>query len=263
MSNQLIDFWASYAPEAYPFAHPEDLQLLRKYGRITDNQYLDFEAYISGTRFGSVNDEGLHLSLLPVPYVGNLQNAEIIILLLNPGFEHSDYWAEAKILAFRKRLEMNLKQEFVGCAYPFLYLDPEFCWHSGFRWWERKLRAVIQVIAAERFGGNYRDPIHDLSNRMACVELFPYHSASFADHRLITRLPSVQEARAFVRESLVKDAADGTRLLIVTRQRQTWGIEEQKNVVVYRGGETLGASLSPQSRGGRAILMHYGLLNVA
>ena len=65
------------------------------------------------------------LSLLPVPYGGDLQVAEIFVLLLNPGFAFADYYAETRVPEYRHRLERTLAQDFDGTDFPFLWLDPE------------------------------------------------------------------------------------------------------------------------------------------
>src|SRR6185295_11273508 len=103
-------------------------------------------------------------------------------------------------------LRMNLSQSFEGVEFPFLWLDPEFCWHGGFVWWEKKLREVITLIAAERFKGRYLDALRNLSTRLAHIELVPYHSPSFRGHALINDLPSVNAARRFVQDALVSAA---------------------------------------------------------
>lgn len=54
-------------------------------------------------------------------------------------------------------------------------------------------------------------------------------------------------------------AKDPNRTVIVTRRVQDWGISEGPNVVNYSGGQTRGASLGPNSAGGRAILFAFGV----
>ncbi len=261
MANTLIKFWQRCRLVEPPFAHPEDLPVLRqKGGRFIDVETTNFDTFIAGPRFGAFDDHRLHLSLLPVPYAGDLSHAEIVILLLNPGFSYVDYWAETKMPAFRQQRIGNLRQSFKGVEFPFLELDPHFCWHSGFVWWEKKLRDVITAIANKKFNGCYFEALRDLSTKLACVELVPYHSPSFRAHALIRQLPSADMMRAFVHESLVPDANAGQRTLIVTRQAKAWGFAHStKNIIVYRGGATRGASLSPNSQGGKAILRHYGI----
>jgi hypothetical protein len=261
MPHDLINFWCGCKLAAPPFAHPDDLSILRqKDGRLIDAERVDFDAFIAGPRFGDFDDHRLHLSLLPVPYEGDLSHAEIVILLLNPGFSYTDYWAETKMPTFRQRRKDTLRQSFKGVEFPFLELDLQFCWHSGFIWWEKKLRKVITEIAAKKFKGRYFEALRDLSRKLACVELVPYHSPSFRAHALIDQLPSVKIVRKFVRESLVPAANAGKRTLIVTRQAKAWGLpSDTRNLVVYKGGATRGASLSPNSHGGKAILRRYDI----
>jgi hypothetical protein len=260
MPNALIDFWRQCKLNKPPFAHPDDLPFLQRDSRWVEDDAAAFDAYIAGQRFANSDDNRLHLSLLPVPYVGNLRKAEIVILLLNPGFSYGDYWAESHGPGFRDRAVENLHQSFEGNEFPFMFLDPKFCWNGGFIWWEKKLRKVIQEIAANKFDGNYRDGLRSLSSKLACVELFPYHSLSFGEHRLINRLPSVGAARQFVREKLIPDARAGKRTVIVTRQVKAWKVEAGvSNLIIYEGAHTRGASLSPDSSGGKAILQRYGI----
>src|SRR5665213_2783340 len=251
MTESLIEFWQRCPLENQPFVHPDDEPILKdilsRNGRWGKNDATSFDSYIAHPRFGDPEDNHLHLSLLPVPYVGDLRNAKIVILLLNPGFDYCDYWAEHEMPGFREQLKRNLSQSFEGIEYPFSGLDPQFCWYSGFMWWERKLREVIQKIALNR-NWSYRDALSDLSRNLACVELIPYHSSSFGDHKLIGRLPSIERAKVFVHEQLLPDAAADKRTLIVTRPERSWGVKEQANVIVYGSGETRGASLTSRSR---------------
>jgi hypothetical protein len=261
MPNDLIAFWQQCEIKQAPFAHPADVPILRANSRWIEADAVDFDSYIAGPRFADPHDDRLHLSLLPVPYVGDLRKAEIVILLLNPGFGYSDYWAESHGPGFREGLEQNLRQSFEGNEFPFMFLDPKFCWHGGFLWWEKKLREVIREIAARTFDGNYREGLRSLSTKLACVELIPYHSSSFGEHRLIERLPSVRAAREFVRGGLMADAKANKRTVIVTRQVKSWGVKAGvPNLVIYEGGHTRGASLGPNSSGGKAILQRYGII---
>ena len=261
MPNELIDFWRRCELAAPPFAHPDDLSILRqKNSRFIDAEPANFDSFIAGPRFGDFDDHRLHLSLLPLPYEGDLSHAEIVILLLNPGFSYGDYWAETKMPVFRQRKKASLRQSFKGIDFPFLELDPQFCWHSGFVWWEKKLRGVIKAIAAHKFKGRYREALRDLSRRLACVQLVPYHSPSFRAHTLIEKLRSVTMVRNFVHERLVPDANAGKLTLIVTRQVKSWALPPgTKNLVIYEGGATRGASLGPNSEGGKAILRRYDI----
>ncbi len=229
-------------------------------GRYIDEEPKDFSAFVSCSRFGNFTDKRLHLSLLPTPYGGDLRTADIFVLLLNPGFAFSDYHAETRVLQYRRRLEQMLAQDFKDTEFPFLWLDPEYCWSGGFCWWEEKLREVITIIAKEKFKDSYLNALRDVSKRLAHLELVPYHSSSFDAHRLIEDLPSVHAVRRFAQESLVSAAIEGKKTVIITRQVAAWGIpRDTRNFILYEGGHTRGASLGRNSRGGRAFLDQYGI----
>lgn len=256
MLNDLVEFWSGCQVAAQPFVHPDDLPFV-KASLNPAEEPASFEEYVKGRRF-SPSDEGLRFSLLPVPYIGDLQNASIIVLLLNPGLNFSDYWAEFKVPEFCARLKANLRQSFDDVEYPFPFLDPQFCWHMGFNWWERKLRGVLFEIAAHKCGGRYVDALQFLSKRLACVELVPYHSVTFRDGSLINKLPSTQQARTYVHQHLLPDAVAGKKTLIVARQKDGWRLnEEAGDLVIYKGSETQAAHLTGKSRGGSAILKRF------
>jgi hypothetical protein len=257
-SSELIEFWKRWdVIHGPPFAHPDDWPVLRrKGGRYIDEDPKDFAEFVSSPRFGDSGDTRFHLSLLPTPYSGDLRAADIILLVLNPGFALSDYYAESRSPKFCDRLKGTLAQDFVGVDFPFVWLDPEYCWHGGFRYWERKLHDVTELIAKEKFGGRYLDALRHLSKRLAHVELVPYHSSSFKAYDLIKDLPSARAARRFAQES----ASQGDKTIIVTRRAASWEISTRNdNLIVYEGGLTRGASLGPDSPGGRAILDKYGI----
>lgn len=260
-----FEFWRRFTPkEGLPHVHPDDLDLLSSKGRgILDLPCENFRQFVRNERFGNFADRAFHLSLLPVPYAGDIKNADIFILLLNPGFSFVDYYAEYESPDFRKRVLKNLKQQNQSQKFPFLYLDPQFCWHSGFSWWEGKFRDVGRTLARQRYNGSYLSALEELSKRVAAIELVPYHSISFAAHKLVKQhLPSSVAARSFVKTHLIPRATAGEITIVVTRRVADWGFSaanKHRGVICYRGGLTRGASLGPSTPGGRAILKRLGI----
>jgi hypothetical protein len=72
-------------------------------------------------------------------------------------------------------------------------------------------------------------------------------------------LPSVGAARRFAKEGLAMAAQRGDKTIIVTRQAASWKLPKADNIVVYQSGLTRGASLGPNTPGGKAILSRYDL----
>ena len=151
-----LGFWSRFTPEAATFVHPDD----------AGSPYLsDFE-----------------LSLMPIPFVGHLYEAEAIILMLNPGLDDDDLAWEKKP-AFRSALERNLSQSFSPDSYPQFYLDPALRLHPGAGYWAKtrglagkrdpqKLRSVIQALARRDSVSEAAAQAH-VARKVAIIQLAP------------------------------------------------------------------------------------------
>lgn len=252
-ASGLADFWREFDSENPPFIHPADRAVIEaRQGR--DHRFDSLEAFVNSPAFGDPG-RGLHLHLLPLPFAGDLANADIFILLLNPGFETADYVAGGHGSTLRAACADTIRQRVSDSAFPFFFLDPQFCWSGGYRWWEGKLRGVLAEFARLR-GVSYLEALKALSRRMAVLEYFPYSSNSGPEG--LRELPSSAAARAYVHDAVLPRARMGELTLVVTRQSNAWGITAQddngSDIIVYGGGETRAAHLSTGSRGGKAIL---------
>lgn len=231
-----VSYWSQRAPKTTPFVHPED----------AGSQYLaDFE-----------------LSLLPIPFVGNLHEAEAFILMLNPGLDADDVAWEQKA-PFRSALERNLSQSFPAGSFPNFYLDPAFGQHPGAGYWaksrqlpgkrdQQKLRSVIQALA-RRDGVSEAAAQAHVARKVAVVQLAPYHSTKLSRRDALSALPTARRARAFV-EDIVRE---GSRLVIAARSVSEWGFTGPQNtgrLVVYKPSLGASASLTTASEGGRALI---------
>ncbi|MCV3766179.1 hypothetical protein [Rhizobium sp. TRM95796] len=257
--DQLTQFWNEMPCEAEPFVHPRDRDWMLA-PKVADSVRLNAPAdpkdWIEEARGSRVQ-----FGLLPIPYLGDLKRADIIICLLNPGLEAGDFHAELRMREFRAAVSRSLRQDFQGDErYPFLFLDPQWCWTGGHRWWAKKLKGIISAIS-EFYECSFDDATAKLACRIAAVELFPYHSATFAMHRALTAIPSCDQAREFVRKAI----HDSDKIVIVTRQAKAWQLprsnEPQPNLIVYKDGQERGAHLSPGTTGGQAVLSKLGISN--
>jgi hypothetical protein len=253
----IVRFWNKCNLAEHPFVHPEDRETLDRYGRgVLTLSSLDFAAYLKSPRFCRVGDRHFHLLLLPVPYAGCVAKADIFVLGLNPGFNVTDYYAEYCVPKFRHELEANLRQKSSSAEFPFLYLNPRFCWHSGYWWWEGKFRDIATTLARER-SYSYYDSLRELSKRVAAVELVPYHSTSFPYRAEMRQgLRSSECARAFVLKTVIPRAVRGEAVVIVTRAAKDWGLgtKGSRGVVVCPNPQNV--TLSTDSPAGKAILFH-------
>ncbi len=250
----LLSEWARWNPEEYPFVLEADRSLLRAAPTRAVATFRSWRAAMADRDYCRPNDTRLHLGLLPMPFIGDLRRASVYILLLNPGLGPHDYYGEYQVPEYHRALLLNLKQRFGRRAVPFLFLDPRYSWHGGFRWWHAKLAQVILRWSKSQ-GIPFAAARAQLASEIAGIELFPYHSSSFRDSGAwLRRLRSVELARTFVSAVVVPRVKRGEAVAIVARKAELWGLPKHPGVVHYSGQQARAAHLTPDSDGGRLIL---------
>ncbi len=253
--HRLIQLWRKCPLNVPPFILPEDRTEIQNQ---TLKTYQSLEEHVSCSTFGQRNDTSLHVGLLPIPYVGNLQKASIFILMLNPGLSPGDYFAEHTCEQFREAQLRNLLQKNGNDDFPFFGLDPRFAWHPGFEYWQGKFDNIAQALVEEK-NFTYVEALKCLAQNIACLELMPYHSKSFGAGSLLKRLPSTKFMYDYVHDILVPKAKRNQTTIIATRSVRNWNLPKHKNIIVYESGEARSAHLTLKSRGGKAIARHLGL----
>ena len=220
--DRLIQFWRKYIDNGWKGIHPDD--------HIPEDFYVNITGICeyAKSRYFLDNGTTIYSRLLPAPYCGNLKEATVYFLLLNPGFAPIDFYLEEKDRACIDALKKNLAQE--EQEDPFMPLNPSFCWTSGASWWFKKLKPVFELYKnhyKENF--SYLSACKDMGKKIAALELFPYHSASFKQSKKLLEIESVKLIKDFAKSL----SEDKSKLLIVTRQIYEWGIDKTDNVVVF------------------------------
>jgi hypothetical protein len=251
MPDRFLATWSQWRALSPPYIFPGDQEAIDLLPSSKRNCYTSWKQFVRDHDFSTEDSGTLHLGLLPAPFWGDIARARVVVLTLNPGVGPHDYLAEYRTPGLRKAYLANLR----GLrGRKFIWLDPALSWHSGFSYWHGHLRSLIRSLA-QAWGTNPRRARERLAKLFACIELCPYHSSRFSlPRRTLAGLRSVEMARSFAHEVLLPRAQRGKCLLIVVRAAEGWGIRSGQNVVVYRGPETRGARLTPESRGGKAIL---------
>ena len=181
-----------------------------------------------------------------MPYVGDITNASVYILMLNPGFRPLDYYAEQESSEYIQALKSGLHQTGYN-KYPFYFLDPRFSWTGGGSYWNQKLGAYIKKIIS-RDGITYQEAAYNISHKIAVLELVPYHSSHFKlPKKEIKKLKSVKLMRDYVTSYVLPRSRKNEACIIVTRKNNYWRMKEEMNIVVYTGGQTRGAYLTENS----------------
>lgn len=242
-AERLISFWSQVDPADGVQVHRDDRSIFDTLtASIRDHMPSTPKDWMLGARAGKIE-----LGLVPAPYCGDIRNAKVFICMLNPGLADVDFYAEQK-QDYRARLARQLRQEGLERdEFPFLHLDPTYCWTGGYRWWISKLDGIIKYFAEKR-NMDYFQSSRWLSTKVASLELFPYHSKNFRSHRLLKTLPSVKIMLEFAQTL----AARGD-CLIVSRQVGSWGLSG-RGVLTYDAKHARGASLSPISKGGKKVI---------
>ena len=261
----LLCEWRKWDPENFPYVLDMDADVLKS--PDWKPRVVKHHSWRKATKdpdFCKSGDRRLHLGLIPVPFVGDMLNASIYILMINPGLGPADYF-EYEVPSFQQALRANLRQEHRPGGIPFVFLDPQFAWHGGFRYWDQKLKGVIEELAASKCT-SLADARATLGRKLAVVQLVPYHSAVFGlSPKAQKQLPSVCLAQDFVRQTVSERVRAQKAIVVAARQVQIWNPylpddnEKEHGVIRYKPSEAIGASLSPRSRGGRAILHRLGV----
>lgn len=146
-------------------------------------------------------DLGLQLEILPLPFIGDLDKASVVLLCLNPGYHRElDRRAYEDSYCFNE----SIKALTFSSEVPFICLDPELEYTGGYKWWTRLLGQLIQ-----KFG------IKVLSEKLVCLQYLGYHSKTFRG------LPTVLPSQMFT-FSLVRRAIKEQKTIVMMRSEHLW-----------------------------------------
>jgi len=250
--ERLLSNWRNLDLTNPPYVLSEDQRVFKK-ANTPFSFFPSFTDWHTHKDFGQRQSHEFQTGLLPIPYFGDLRKARIFLLTLNPGFDHSDIHAETVSPELRRDLIKNLHQSDLDPQYPSVFLNPKYSWHGGFIYWAKKLQGILSLIQKAN-GFTYRDSLAFLAKNIAVLEAVPYHSIEFkGSNNLLENLQSSRAIKEFVNDLLSHRAASQEALIIVLRKNSFWGLKESSNVVIYGQGEARGSSLTPNSRGGKAM----------
>lgn len=233
--GRLIEFWKdpgfSFGKERI---HKEDRAVIEAHGVLSVSAHSERLRAEQIRGIASPCLDGFHFHLAPVPYLGDLSSADIILLMINPGVGYADYGTDA-CPSFEKALQENLHRKRQQC----LALDPKYWWSSWFVYYNRELQATLWHYAMTK-NISYEKALDDLSRRFAILELVPYYSRNVdrIPHWYSRELPSAKAAKEAALE--LADKADEGEVTILQRWGVTrWGIGQHKNLITLEQRGTL------------------------
>jgi hypothetical protein len=161
-------------PESGGFIHPYDSTQVRNFNR--------------GRRENS--NHFLHFDIVPEAFVGR-RDAPLVMLSNNPGYASADNARERRIPEFKSKMRKNLLHE--ALDYPFVFLDPILTGSYGQKWWQSKLRDLIQEFDVTK-----------VARSVLNVTYFPYASRRFGHGGL--NVPTAQYNFYLVHEAIARKA---------------------------------------------------------
>lgn len=167
-------------------------------------------------------DFKIHTNIAPAPFMGNFENSEIVILMLNPGYDPKEN--ERGFYEKFKSYWINEIQRKKSSKHSLFCLEEEYCEYSDY--WFKKLTPLIHISSNEK-----------ISEKISKIQLFPYHSKSYKKipASLIKKygfdkyLPS-----QLYNFEIVKKAMERNAIIIIPRAKKQWfeaikGLSEYPN----------------------------------
>ncbi|BDA85473.1 hypothetical protein Sa4125_30150 [Aureimonas sp. SA4125] len=242
-TERLIEFWKGFAGGPH-WVHPADEEVL------SATRYRDRVRWDAPTNQADVIAElrrersRLQASLIPQPFVGDLRRADIVMCLLNPGLDPGNWLDEGDGTIARGLKLAGLRQD-TGRS-PFWSIDPGIANTGAFRWWWPKFAALAEGLVGE--GWTFDEAMSSLAQRVACVEIVPYHSraSGLITSDLIKALPSSRLAIDFVCER----AAEGAQVILF-RSHAAWGLADDGGLVRLVTDSMRSINVGPDTEAGR------------
>ncbi len=175
------------------------------------------------------NYSNLRLDALPSQVIGGLDKAEVVFLLLNPGFNEKDVSVDLTLPHF---VEANRRNHTDPFGSPFYYFGSGLEVTGGYIWWARILKPLIKAGVTEA----------TLRDKIMAIEYFPYHSKDWKD---LPSVPSQQYAFELVREAMSRNKT------IIIRSPKRWleAIPELAAYPYVTFNSQLNVTVSPKNLG--------------
>ena len=155
--------------------------------------------------------------LVPEPFAGDISNAKIFCVMLNPALKGNEF-IEQQDISFKNMLLNNINQNY-DSDYPFWPLNPRFSNHDGFTYWNKKFdqkeekKSLIKKLMKETNSSSVDDVKKKISKLFTTIELVPYHSCNYK-HSIARELEAFNQTKKFIEECLIPRANKGEILLI-------------------------------------------------
>ena len=238
--QELKGFWSKYEPYKL---HPEDekdlssikdeLCLHLSIGEMREKYGEDLKSEQTKINFNKVesNNKKLLTNLIPVPFAGDIFNAKLYILTLNPGFTPGVYIDEHEDTKYIELAKQNLRLELK--TFKSLHEDAKNT--DGYKYWSKKIQNIVETVSALS-NIEYDESFKITINSLAVIESAAYHSATFAQdyEKILHSMPSSQLVKKFVHDYVMERVRKNEAMVFVWRGAKFWNITEEKNVIIRK-----------------------------
>lgn len=153
----------------------------------------------------------VHTEIMPAPFMGNVQSAPILLLLLNPGYDDKE-----EIKGFYKKYKPFWKNEIQHTQsipeLPLFCLDDKYIEYSDY--WNNKLKPLTIISSKEKVAEN-----------ICKIQFFPYHSKKFKP--ISKKIYATEGIDNYLKSQkynfyLVKKAMERKAIIIILRSKKMW-----------------------------------------
>jgi hypothetical protein len=230
---------------------PHTKRLIRFWGKARDvGVHPEDAALIKAHNFKAKAERKLHVDqFTPVPWVGNLTTAKVIIVMLNPGMQKLYKQLRDEKLE-RPHLVRNLRQK----NQPTLFcLHPELKETGGGRYWRGRFRTYVE----SQFDNLDEGYVH-LSRHICIIQLVPYHSQKDPGG-VRTKLPSAKAMRDWI---LAELKLKRRKIIVIRGYNDIWPNDTPANhpkLLICKGKLSLRRpSFNPTGRISKQLAMILG-----
>jgi len=161
----------------------------------------------------------IHTEIMPAPFMGNVFEAPVLLLLSNPGFdeeeERKNYYTR-----YRNFWKNEIQHQPSIPELPLFCLDDEYANYSDY--WQNKLKYLIKATSKEKVAKN-----------IAIFNFFPYHSKKYKN--ISKKISSDYLLSQKYNFYLLEKAIERKATIIILRGKKFWykaipELEKYKNV---------------------------------
>ena len=245
MLDELKHFWSRYS---FYKLHPDDEKYLinrrEKYCLdLTIDQLRiqygnDLRSDQTDAKFRNIksNRSKILSNLLAHPFLGDVENASIYILMNNPGFSTSDYIDEIENTDYVELVEKNLKFN-SECFFP---IHENAKNTGGFNYWTQKgrIKNIVDELTLLNNKSNHEN--FELVKKSIClVESIAYHSCNKPNDELYN-LPSSLLTKRFVNEYVFDKVKNKQAMCFVWRSASFFDLKKHKNIIIRSSSKAQG-----------------------